>query len=295
MWEARPAATSQNWSQKDRHETRLPHQSEVHASATLVIGDKTSKLHMMKRLLPLLLLLLSSATLAESGSYRVEVIVFRNLMVATEATRVQELRSFSQFPDTREVSLPEQSADGSPEVPRSDLPDDLNIITQKSTRMGNVWRSLGSSQGYRPLLYAAWEQNRTDYYPPMRIHDQQVIDTQLRPPTNIIIADLAAEDPLAAYRSSFYQLDGSVQLRRSRFLHLFLDLEYREEKLQTGIEPGFLGGNEFQSEMETGAADPENYGVFSLKQNRQTRTNEMQYFDTPYFAALVWVSAIPAK
>lgn len=261
----------------------------------------------MKRLLPFLLILLSSATLAESGAYRVEVIVFRNLDALTESVKIDNLRSFSQFPGLEEPSqqenlfnkpvdvTPNQLPDDPASVLRYDLPDDLNVVTQKSTRMNAVWRRLRSSQGYRPLLYAAWQQNRTDYYPPMRIHDQQIIDTQLRPPTHIMIADLAAEDPLAAYRSSFYRIDGSVQLRRSRFLHLFLDLEIREEKPEVPVEPDFFGSSETQT--RPGSSDQDNIqrGVFALKQNRQVRTNQMQYFDTPYFGALVLVSAIKAK
>jgi hypothetical protein len=224
----------------------------------------------MKRLLPFLLLLVSITTLAESGAYRVEVIVFRNLNVATEATGTEALRSFSHLPDFEEP-VPAMGFPG-------DLPEDLHIITQKSPRMNDVWRRLRSSSNYQPLVHVAWQQNRTDYYPPMRIHDQQIIDTQLRPPTHIMIADLAAEDPLAAYRSTFFQLDGSLQLRRSRFLHLFLDLEYRQEELQAGI------GSMTDSSV--------NHGIFTLKQNRQIRTGRMQYFDTPFMGALVFVSAI---
>jgi len=234
----------------------------------------------MKRLLPFLLLLCSSITLAESGAYRVEVIVFRNLAVATEAMATEGLRSFSQFPSLEETSLPAQ------------LPEDLQVVTAKGTYMDDVWRRLRSSQGYRPLLYSAWMQNRTDYYPPMRIHDQQIIDTQLRPPTQILVADLTAQDPLAAYRSNFYLLDGSVQLRRSRFLHLFLDLEYRVAISPTIEEPGFFNTNDFQTGMEDGVDMKINRGVFTLKQNRQVRTGQLQYFDTPYFGALVLVSAI---
>ena len=259
----------------------------------------------MKRLLPLLLIFASSAGLAESGAYRVEIIVFRNLLVEAESTEIADLRSFSQFPDTEEIrltgSVPAKSATGSSGIPaelsevlRPDLPDDLVVVTQKSNQMDSVWRRLRSSKGYRPLVYAAWEQNRVDYYPPMRIHDQQVIDTQLRPPTRIVYADQTAEDSLAAYRSTFYQLDGSLQLRRSRFLHLFLDLEYRERKPQNANGAGFPVDNDMPVGIETGTDKPVTYGVFALKQNHQISTGRMQYFDTPYFGALVYVTPIAA-
>ncbi len=275
----------------------------------------------MKHLLPFILLLLSSATLAESGAYRVELIVFRNQAETTETIvkvspetdpkvcliEAQEFRSFSQFPGLAETAqaelVIEDTADGlTKELPndlsdvvRFDLPDDLHIISQKSSRMQGVWRRLNNSSKYQPLVYAAWQQNRIDYYPPMRIHDQRIIDTRLRPPTHIMLAKLAAEDPLAAYRSTFYQLDGSLQLKRSRFLHLFLDLEYREEILHAQTMPQFFAENDIQTEAGNGMVSNNDYDVFTLKQNRQIRTGQVQYFDTPYFGALVFVSNISAN
>jgi len=260
----------------------------------------------MKRLLPFLLLLVSSVSLAESGAYRVEVIIFRNLLVPAESTGINELRSFSQYPDL-EDTRPSKEAVGRPagelapelpdelaEIVRDDLPDDLAVVTDRGTYMDDVWRRLRSSEGYRPLHYTSWEQNRVDYYPPMRVHNQQVIDTQLRPLSNIIVADLTAEDPLGAYRSNFYQLDGSVQLRRSRFLHLYLDLEYRDESLQNNTETGTPASYDFLTGAEQEGSDSSEYSVFTIKQNRQIRTNQMQYFDTPFFGALIFVTSITA-
>jgi hypothetical protein len=250
----------------------------------------------MKRLLPVLLLLLSSAVMAESGAYLVEAIIFRNLEVTAEAEAADELRSFSHLPqldevpaslDSAEEILPEPAA-----IPRSDLPDDLRVVTQKSLGMDDAWRRLRSSAEYRPLIYAAWQQNRTDYYPPMRIHDQQIIAKQLRPPTPIMVADLTADDPLAAYRSTFYQIDGSLQLRRSRFLHLYLDLEFRESALEPASDSGAMGNNAVLPGPASEPLQTGNYRVYSLKQNRQVRTGRMQYFDSPHFGVLVLVSPI---
>ncbi len=133
----------------------------------------------------------------------------------------------------------------------TDLPDDMRVIDEKSTTMDGVWRRLRSSQTYQPMVYAAWEQNRIDYYPPIRIHDQQVIDTQLRPPTHIVMADLTAPDPLDAYRSTFYQLDGSLQLRRSRFLHVFIDLEFREQNQQANAAAAVPEVSGIRSKQDT--------------------------------------------
>ena len=246
----------------------------------------------MKRLLPLLLLLFSFAVPAEPGAYRVEVIVFRNLLASTEMNEVLELRSFSKFPDLKNNGQADKLPVGLSEVLRGDLPDDLSIVTQKSDQMNNAWSRLRSSQNYRPLLYTAWDQNRIDYYPPMRIHNEQLIDTRLRPPTPVMVADPTSDEPLAAYRSNFFQIDGSLQLRRSRFLHLFLDLEIREKNANNAIEAEVLGEGDTQADMGSETDKRGVYGVYTLSQNRQISTGQMQYFDTPYFGALVYISSI---
>ena len=261
---------------------------------------------MMKRFLPLLLLLASTALMAESGAYQVEVIVFRNLAANPEFKAVEKLRSFSRFPDiadTVPVDRPTAEPAGvqadvlpaelSEEVFRSDLPDDVQVVARKSDAMENAWRRLRSSQDYRPMVYAAWRQNQVDYYPPMRIHDSQVIATELRAPTVIMYADLTAEDPLQVYRSHFYQVDGSLQLRRSRFLHLYVDLEFRQQLLPDSYQENTL--NTVDLPAETGGSSQGNvkYGVYTLNQNRQISTSEMQYFDTPGYGVLVYVTSTP--
>ena len=275
----------------------------------------------MKHLLPLFLLLLSTAVVADAGAYRVEVIVFRNLLATNEPAETPELRSFSKFPDlndfgnledtanqegkvdiaaTLQAQKPLENPDGetikSPVLPsRDDLPDDLVVVTEKTNRMDTAWRRLRSSQNYRPLVYAAWDQNRIDYYPPVRIHNEQVIDTRLTPSTPFMVADLTKEDPLAAYRSDFFQLDGSLQLRRSRFLHLSLDLEIRETATENPVQSGLAGENDIRIDGINTPNTAIAYGVHTLKQNRQISTGQMQYFDTPYFGALVYVSSIPVN
>lgn len=264
---------------------------------------KSSKLATMKRFLPSLLLLTSTALLAEPGAYQVEVIVFRNLAATPEFNTVEKLRSFSRYPDvmnTSQADLPTAEpatvqsellpAESSEEVLRSDLPDDVHVVSGKSDPMDHAWRRLRSSQDYQPLVYAAWQQNQVDYYPPMRIHDSQVIDTELRVPSMIMHADLTAEDPLHAYRSHFYQMDGSLQLRRSRFLHIYVDLEFRQQMLPGGFPDNTLNSAGLPAETVSTSQTNRIYGVYALNQNRQISTSEMQYFDTPGYGVLVYVT-----
>ena len=265
-----------------------------------VSAQNPVKMRQMKRLLPLLFLLLGSAVSAESGTYRVEVIIFRNLAVHVDAEQVDVLYDFSRFPALEESNLP------------GDLPDDLLVLTQKSTYMDGVWRRLRSSKGYRPLIFAGWEQNRTDYYPPMRIHDEVVLETRAAPPSTFFAihppiyaengdgndgedegeAEAEGEAPLTAEPVSFYRLDGTVQLKRSRFLHLYLNLDFREELPVSAETTSFF---EIGNDVQAGVAVEPDHGVYRLQENRQIRTGTMQYFDTPYFGALVYVTPLSSK
>jgi hypothetical protein len=274
----------------------------------------------MKRLIPLLLLFVSTVSLAESGEYLVEVIVFRHLEAAASPVASGELRKFSQYPDLIKApddlvataepaetvysaeetpAPPGEAPPGLPQPPPADLPDDLVVMDGRSAYMDDVWRRLRASKAYRPLLFSAWKQNRVDYYPPMRLHDGTMIDRQLRPPTAMVFADLTAEDPLDRYRSDFYRVDGTVQLRRSRFLHLYLDLVYRQTPsaeedvtdLQEPLSPASGQPGKFELTPPGGAVNQ----VYTLKQNRQIRTGSLQYFDTPYLGALVFVTARAAE
>jgi len=252
------------------------------------------------RLSVLLLGLLSLNALAESGAYRVEIVVFRNLGTAAAADEADELRSFSKYPALED----------------SELPDDFSVVTKMGRTMDRAWRRLRSSGSYQPLLYAAWEQERIEYYPAIHIHSDRVIGSRLRSPAPLAAPPPAAkrsgaagpvaveaepqefpaagpDEPAVAHGDAagdrpqpvydkLYQLDGTVQLRRSRFLHLDLDLEYR---LDAGELP----------DPETGQNINGATRVYRFRQSRQVNTGEMQYFDSPYFGALVLVTAVQAR
>ena len=273
----------------------------------MVKTNKPTKLERMRRLIPLLLLFVSAVALAEPGEYRVEVIVFRNLDVVVEPGSTKELRRFSQFPDLQDIAVSMAETVGDPltpgEIPEKlrntlagELPDDLTILDGKSSYMDDVWRRLRSSRAYRPLIFSAWQQNRVDYYPPMRIHNQSMIDTQLLPPTSRVLVNLTADDPLADYRSNFFQLDGTVQLRRSRFLHIHLDLVYRQMPEPGAGESEFMRINDLSTDLpgESAVASrvTSTYDIFSLQQNRQVKTAQLEYFDTPFLGALVFITAM---
>jgi hypothetical protein len=234
----------------------------------------------MKRLLALLLLL-PAAIHAESGAYRVELLVFSHADSAAVPLEVDGLRSFATaYPLDGEL-LPRHAADPAPLDVTSDMLQDIR-------------RRLERSAGYEPLLFIAWEQSRIDFQPPVRVHDGEVIFESLRFPGGIAFIDLREPDLLAPYLDRHYRLDGMVQLRRSRFLHLDLDLEYREEVFTRGAvlpataEEARLSGLAWQGEAVPAS---DSSLVHVLQQSRQIRTGQLQYFDTPFLGVLARVTA----
>ena len=109
----------------------------------------------MKRFLPLLLLAASSAVMAETGSYLVEVIVFRNLASVSEGSTTPELRSFEKYPD-----LLDSGAAVTADAIRNDLPDGMRISLRMDGQevRANPWQDTGPFPGLfenGPALLAA--------------------------------------------------------------------------------------------------------------------------------------------
>lgn len=232
-----------------------------------------------RSLLAGLALLVAGSAWAESGMYRVEVLIFNHVDSAATPIEREELRAFARFPEPGEpLAQP--------------APVQLEVM---SSAMQDTWRRLRLSPGFRPMLFAAWEQSRVDYHPPLRLHDEEVIAEQLYFPGNIAIIDLQALDPFEDYLQPYYRLDGTVQLVRSRFLHLNLDLEYRQDllprpvELPNGREAALAQQEETVGEVLGGSPGPAL--IHALKQSRQVRTGEMIYFDTPFLGVLARITA----
>ena len=196
--------------------------------------------------------------------------------------------------------------------------DGLTHIGTMSEQMAGVWRNLRLSSDYRPEVYLSWEQPAEGSFPSLRLHNQEIIrvdddhadlrfdslsDEPMisvpnpenpleelvfpRPEPEFFNYDLATgilesaplPDPVEQFT-----LDGEIKLRRSRFLHIDLDVEYRQPTPATVA--GILGPPLQLEHL--------GYEVQPLKQSRQVRTGRMEYFDSPVLGALVWVTGIDA-
>jgi hypothetical protein len=213
-------------------------------------------------------------------------------------------------------------------LPDEDQPEDpwadVIAVEDMSDVMRETWRRLRLSAPFRPEQYLSWEQSANEPFPSLRIHDPDVL--LIENSCTVLQETLAAEAsedldspfvftdqgnilPEHAIENAveeaelpdpvlFYRIDGTVMLRRSRFLHLDIDIELRQATFYEPPPPltPLLGG-ESESD-ETG--EPElplapSFLIHQLEQSRQVKSQRMEYFDSPVLGVLSWITPFEAE
>ncbi len=255
--------------------------------------------------------------------YRVELIVFRNLDTVAEPDQVQHIRRFFDAFELGDAAAPP--------VPLA--------LEKTDGSFASIWTRLERLADYEPLLRLTFEQTMFDYHPAVRVHNEEVMGRELHFPADIVYLDLASYPPaepndpdppgvdlFATYMQPLYQLDGTLRMRRSRFLHLDLDLEYRLpgpawdrefDRLKPGFEwvgnapaidatdvpdmpvvPAQVIVNDAAHVVLDPALEPplaEPFDLYRLQQSRQIKSNTLQYFDSAFLGAIVRVTPIAAE
>lgn len=200
---------------------------------------------------------------------------------------------------------------------------DVVAVEDLSDVMREAWRRLRLSAPFRPEQYLSWEQSVDEPFPSLRIHDLEVIliddpcvdlreidaiaanedaEGEDKPVVfsdqgNILPGDSIEENPVVSAEEPewpeptlFYRIDGTVMLRRSRFLHLDLDLELRQAVFddQALARTPILSSESETSEPELPV--PSSFLIHTLKQSRQVKSQRMQYFDSPVLGVLAWIT-----
>ncbi len=237
-----------------------------------------------------------------------------------ENTPFDEAESSSQVPEADEAN----SADL---LQQEELPEqpwaDVIPVEQMSNVMSEAWRRLRLSAPFRPEQYLSWEQSANEPFPLLRIHDLKVVliddpyadlrktdvieDQDDRPEADKTavfsdrgrllpgyalddaISELAVEPELPD-PSLFYRLDGTVMLRRTRFLHLDVDLELRQPVFDDpALAPVPIPSLDSESTEPTSPV-PSSFLIHTLKQSRQVKSQRMEYFDSPVLGVLAWIT-----
>ncbi|WP_405220148.1 CsiV family protein [Lentisalinibacter sediminis] len=144
-------------------------------------------------------------------------------------------------------------------------------LPEEELELGELYRRLGNTDGYEPLLHVAWQQPGYD-------------------PETARSLDLSrlAELPDG--------LQGEARLYRSRFLHLELDLELWSEP-QSAL-PAPQSATPTPLFPDRGRSDPGEPlealapDVYRLNERRKLRSGELHYYDHPRYGVLAKVTPV---
>ena len=238
----------------------------------------------------------------------------------SEATQDDELFPDKDQPEEPWADVNDElfSDEDQPEEPWADV----IAVESMSDAMLEAWRRLRLSALFRPEQYLSWEQSADEPFPSLRIHDLEVLlmddpyadlretdgveakeeekektvvfTDQANPLPGDAIEQAAGEsvvEPELPEPTLYYRIDGTVMLRRLRFLHLDLDLELRQAVFD---EPLLTPAPSVNRESESGEPElplPTSFLIHKLKQSRQVKSQRMEYFDSPVLGVLAWITA----
>ena len=238
------------------------------------------------RLLPAaccLLLLFSAPAFADW--YRVEVVLF----AYTEPDAGGEWWYENPGLPAREQSIglitatvdPEPGAVADP-AREQDLKPYIALPKQEY-RLAGVERALARSREYRPLLHVAWQQPGLDVgnvravrLDNTRFERKAAEQVEVGPEPGQVRDEPEYTPPVKVF-------DGTVRLRKSRFLHLDVDFAYFPETLQ---QPDLEMPAQSAGHMRLAAS------YVRLTQSRRIKPDDLNYFDHPLFGLVVEVSRI---
>ena len=211
-----------------------------------------------------LVLCLLIAAPAHAAWYQVEVIVFENVNPDADGEVWIENPG---LPDrSYSIDLVTGPADGATRADETRLIPYLALDASRY-RMDGVFRTLKLTRDYRPLLHVAWQQPGEGSAAERAVHLQQLRNPGAAPATDA-----------GLYVAADAILDGIVQLRIGRFLHVALDMAYFPRPAST------------QAPVVAGA--PESAAYMRMQTRRKILLNDLNYFDHPLFGVLVQVSRL---
>jgi hypothetical protein len=218
--------------------------------------------------------------------------------------------------------LPENAAALDAEPAEEELPRVIHI-EEMSELMKENWRRLRLSAPFRPQQYLSWEQAGDEPFPALRMHNLEVVlvedpwaEERLLLEEQALEAHEgglasgpdATEDALGEAGEDenedglpdpyvYYQLDGTITLRRSRFLHLDVRLDWREPMYEDSMAnngaPTAASATSllpsYPSETEAPPV-PSAFLVHRLEQSRLVRTGRLEYFDHPMLGLLAYIT-----
>ncbi len=141
-------------------------------------------------------------------------------------------------------------------VPPVEDPLAVRILAPEELQLGSEYRRVTNLRAYRPLVHAGWIQPG--------LPEEQSVPFDL--------ASIGVTNPR-----------GTIRVYLSRFLHVSLDLTYRD------------GASTALPTTEDGLTEVTFAPRYHLVTERQARSGELHYFDHPAFGVLLKVTPVPVE
>jgi hypothetical protein len=270
-----------------------------------------------KKFFLILFIAYAHSAVAQDERYRVEILVLTHLDHDAEPREYRNLDDYSQSidyltPPEEQAAESEDEADPPPEdevLPPAEEEEQPRVmpVEEMSELMKENWRRLRLSGPFRPQQFLAWEQAADEPFPALRLHNlevllvedpyaderallaEQALQAAESGSADAMDPDESEEEPGLPDPTVYYQLDGTVTLRRSRFLHLDLRLDWREPVFAevSDVPPEPLGEPDVPLR-------PESFLVHRLEQSRLVKTGQIEYFDHPVLGVLAFITRLEA-
>jgi hypothetical protein len=198
-----------------------------------------------------------------------------------EQARLRETAELIDLFSAMDATEPAAALETEPMDPGPVYPDPFVNQPELSPGMQAAWDRLASSGEFRPRTWRAWYQplSRSHLSPPLRVHDEF--------PVRLNSAELALA-ALPGSRQQWtvdelmpkadYRLDGSLRLRQRQFMHVELDLVWREP-VETDVLPA--------GPWAQATVAPAWFRQHRLTQSRTVRPERLEYFDSSWLGVLV--------
>ena len=177
----------------------------------------------------------------------------------------------------------EPMADAVPDAPEDEELKPYVVLPRQDYRLAGVRRVLASSREYRPLLHVAWQQPGLDIRNVRAVHldntrfERKTAQRFEAEPEPGEVRDRPEYTPPAKI------FDGTVRLRKSRFLHLDVDFVYFPDTLE---QPDLDITEQATKHGRLSA------GYVRLTESRRIKPDDLNYFDHPLFGLIIEVSKI---
>lgn len=252
----------------------------------------------MKHLTVTLLLLASLPAMAQRSNnepaadwYTVELLVFEQASGRNPPPPADPV-----VPDTADaVALQERfertAAEDVMAGPMLPLPQALRFLpaSEDAGTLEEARVRLERSPRYRPIVRLAWRQRVSAFSDPVPVRVQGGEVLARREPESMEPALLREAGRKDDRELAIHEVDGTVALVRGRYLHLHVDLVFRERA------PSILARGPAPTYGDTGPYSA--FPTWHIAERREIQPGELQYFDHRRFAviavAMPWLAPEP--